>query len=204
MAITTYAGIMNGLIQPVYVTKNVNTDTTTTPYLIMNTWSSAVNAGTFDTTAAGATLSSTSAQVAGQLRHIDPPGGSNSYVASLKALITTGSNGNLVYLCDRLWHSGGYNPNNTNAQTVNSVTWPARDINGSTNGDGIFIVLEIRAAAGVAPGATAAITYTNQSGTGSRTGTIIRPSTTSPSINNVYFFGLQSGDTGVRLSLIHI
>jgi len=198
MAITTYAGIMNGLIQPVYVTKSPNTDTTSTPYLIMNTWASTNNAGTFNTTAAGVTLSSTSAQVAGQLRHINPPGGSNSYVAALKALITTGSAGNLVYLCDRLWHGGGYSPTTTSAQTVNSVTWPARDIAGSTNGDGVFIVLEIRASVGVAPGATATITYTNSSGTGSRTGTIVLPSTPSASVNNIYFFGLQAGDTGVR------
>jgi hypothetical protein len=198
MAITTYAGIMNGLIQPVYVNKTVLTDTVTATYLNINTWASTVNAGTFNTTAAGVTLSSTSAQVAGQLRHIDPPGGSNSYVAALKALITTGSAGNLVYLCDRLWHGGGYNPNTTSAQTVNSVAWPARDIAGSTNGDGVFIVLEIRASVGVAPTGNVNITYTNQAGTGSRTGNLVIPSTSSSSVNNVYFFGLQSGDTGVR------
>ena len=197
MAITTYAGIMNGLIQPVYVTKLPNTDTSSTPYLIINSWAVANNAGTFNTTAAGATLSSTSAQVAGQLRHIDPATG-NSYVGSLKALITTGGRGTLVYLCDRLWHGGGYSPTTTTAQTVNSVAWPARDIAGSTNGDGVFIILEIRAAAGVAPGSTATITYTNSSGTGSRTGTIVLPSTASGSVGNIYFFGLQAGDTGVR------
>lgn len=197
MAITTYAGIMDGLIQPVYVTKSPNTDTSTTPYLIINSWASVNNAGAFDTTAAGVTLSSTSAQVAGQLRHINPAT-NNSYVAVLKAIVTTGGRGPLVYLCDRLWHGGGYNPNTTSAQTVNSVTWPARDIAGSTNGDGVFIILEIRAVAGAAPGATAIITYTNSSGTGSRTGTIVLPSTASASVGNIYFFGLQAGDTGVR------
>ena len=197
MAITTYAGIMNGLIQPVYVNKVPNTDTSSTPYLVINSWAAANNAGTFDTTAAGATLSSSSAQVAGQLRHIDPATG-NSYVGSLKALITTGGRGTLVYLCDRLWHSGGYSNTTTTAQTVNSVAWPARDIAGSTNGDGVMIAFEIRAGLGATPSASARITYTNSSGTGSRTGTIVLPSTPSSSVNNVYFFGLQAGDTGVQ------
>lgn len=197
MAITTYAGIMNGLIQPVYVNKAPNTDTTTAGYLAINTWAATNNAGTFDTTAAGATLSSSASQVAGQLRHIDPATG-NSYVAVLKALITSGGKGSLVYLCDRLWHSGGYSATTTTAQTVNSVTWPARDIAGSTNGDGVFIVMELRAGMGAAPGSTASISYTNSSGTAGRTGTIVLPSTSSASANIVYFFGLQSGDTGVQ------
>lgn len=198
MAITTYSGLINGLIQPVFVNKQVATDTTSTTYLTMNTWNSSYNAGTFDTTAAGATLSSTSAQVAGQLRHIDPPSGTLSYVASVKGVITTGSRGSLVYIVDRLWHSGGYSATTTTAQTVNSVTWPARDIAGSTNGDGVLIVMEVRTALGANPSANISISYTNQAGTASRTGTIILPSVSSASINNVYFFALQSGDTGVR------
>lgn len=201
MAITTYAGIMNGLIQPVYVTKTPNTDTAATPYINLTTWGTNNNAGTYDTTAAGATLSSSSAQVAGQLRHIDPATG-NSYVAVLKAIITStstsGGKGNLVYLCDRLWHSGGYSNTTTTAQTVNSVAWPARDAAGSTNGDGVMIAFEIRAGLGATPNASARITYTNSSGTGSRTGTIVLPSTPQGAINSIYFFGLQAGDTGVR------
>jgi len=198
MAITTYAGMMNGLIQPVFVTKAINTDTTAATYLTLNTWNSTNNAGTFSTATAGAVLSSTSAQVAGQLLHVNPATG-NSYVAVLKALITTGSRGSLVYLCDRLWDSGGYSSTITTAQTVNSPTWPARDIAGSTNGDGVMIMFEVRSVSlGAAPSASMSISYTNQAGTAGRTGTIVLPSTVSQSVNNVYFFGLQSGDTGVR------
>lgn len=198
MAITTYAGIMNGLVQPVYVNKALATDSAATPYLSLTAWGSGVNAGTYDTTNAGTTLSSTSAQVAGQFRHIDAPSGSNSYVAVVKALITTGSRGSLVHLCDRLWHSGGYSNTTTTAQTVSSPTWPARDAAGATSGDGVMILFEIRAALGAAPTSSITITYTNQSGVGSRTGTIILPATVSQSVNVTYFFGLQSGDTGVQ------
>ena len=198
MAITTYAGIMNGLIQPVYVNKTVALDTTATPWWTLTTWSSAYNAGTYDTTTAGSVLSSTSAQVAGQLRHVDPPSGTKSYVGSLKSLLTSGSRGSLVYLCDRLWHSGGYSSTTTTAQTVGSPTWPARDIAGSTNGDGVMIAFEIRVATGASPANTISISYTNQAGTSGRTGEIILPSTISASANNIFFFSLQAGDTGVR------
>ena len=198
MAITTYTGVINGLIQPYFVTKSTNTDTTPAPYLTMNTWANTVNAGTFSTATAGATLSSSSAQVAGQMFHVDPPSGSNCYVGVLRALITSGSRGSLVYLCDRLWNSGGYSNTTTTAQTVNSPTWPARDINGATNGDGVMIIMEVRAALGATPNLNTRISYTNQSGTSGRTGTIVLPSAPTASVNNIYFFGLQAGDTGVR------
>lgn len=203
MAITTYAGIMNGLVQPVFVTKTPAFNSSATPYLNLSVWNVANNTGTYNTTAAGATLSSSSTQVAGQLYHVDPPAGSNSYVAGLRMNIpganTAGSNkGPLVYLCDRLWHSGGYSATTTTAQTVNSPTWPARDIAGSTNGDGVMITFEVQAALGSPPSASVAISYTNQAGTSGRTGTIVVPSTISGSVTNTYFFGLQSGDTGVQ------
>lgn len=198
MAITTYDGIINGLIQPVFVNKSVGLDVVATPWLTLTTWGSAYNAGTYDTTTAGTVLSSSSSQVAGQLRHIDPPSGTNCYVGVLKSLLTSGSRGSLVYLCDRLWHSGGYSSTSITAQTVGSPTWPARDMAGSTNGDGVMIGFEIRTALGAAPNANTTISYTNESGTSGRTGTIIFGSTAPASANPVYFFGLQSGDTGVR------
>jgi hypothetical protein len=202
MAITTYADIMSNLTQPVFVTKTPALNTAASPYLILTLWTTANNAGSYNTTAAGATLSSSSSQVTGQLLHINPASG-NSYVAGLRANITGGTTtlnnkGPLVYLCDRLWHSGGYSATSTSAQTVNSLTWPARDSNGATSGADVIIGMEIQTAVGLAPSANTRITYTNQSGTGSRTGNIVLPSTTSASAGNIYFFGLQSGDTGVR------
>ena len=203
MAITTYAGIGNNLVQPVAVTKTPAFNTAASPYIILSTWAVANNAGTNGSTAAGTVLSSTSAQVTGQLYHVNASGGSNSYVAGLRANIPGGSTvlnnkGPLVYLCDRLWHSGGYSATTTTAQTVSSPTWPARDVAGSTNGDGVFIIFEIQTALGANPSANVSISYTNQAGTASRTANIVLPSTVSASVNNAYFFGLQSGDTGVR------
>lgn len=201
MAITTYAGIINGLIQPDFVTKSPALNTSTTPWLRLSMWTTNNDAGSYNTTTGGATLSSSSSQVAGQLYHVNPPGGSNSYVAGFRCKIYSGSAGGkgpVAYICDRLWHSGGYSATSTSAQTVNSPTWPARDANGSTNGDGVIIGMELQSALGGTINANTRITYTNQSGTGSRTGNIVLPSTVSASASNLYFFGLQSGDTGVQ------
>lgn len=201
MAITTYSGIQNGVQQVVTVTKSNPFNTTTIPWTIADLWNVGNNAGTYNTTAAGAVLSSTSAQVTGQLLHVNPPAGTNCYVAGLRGVVTNstaGGKGPLVYVYDRLWHSGGYSATTTTAQTVNSPTWPARDIAGSTNGDGVLIAFQVQSALGANPSANVTISYTNQAGTAGRTGTIILPSVVSGSVTNIYFFGLQSGDTGVR------
>lgn len=201
MAITTYAGIMNGLAQPVIVTKTPALNTSTTPWINVTTWTTANNAGSYSTATAGATLSSSSSQVTGQLYHVNPPGGSNSYIAGFRCKITSsgaGGKGMTAYVCDRLWHSGGYSATTTGAQTVNSGSFPARDIAGSTNGDGVIIGFEIQSTVGVAPSSNISITYTNQAGTGSRTANLVIGSTTVASSSIIYFFGLQAGDTGVR------
>lgn len=123
------------------------------------------------------------------------PGSGNSY---LSRFFVTSTGIGTCSLMDRLWHNSGIDVTVTTAQTVNSVTWPARDRDGSTNGEGVLVALEVSSTLGNAGEVTTCtISYTNQSGTAGRTGTL--PSIPGTAIAGSFLrFALQSGDTGVR------
>lgn len=131
--------------------------------------------------------------MAGQLPFSNPVSG-NSYLARLQAMATVPG---LLMLVDRLWHNGGFTITSNTAQTVNSAAFPARDNNGSTNGEGVFLGVEISAAAGAAA-PTITASYTNSAGTSGRTGTNINPTANSPAAGSVFLIGQQAGDLGVR------
>lgn len=161
----------------------------------------APGAGTMDsTTSGGVVLSSTSAQVAGQIQHTDP-GSGNSYLGRLQA--QSGTQGSLL-LCDRLWHGSDVisaaviSVTSTSLQTVTSMpALPARDNAGSANGDGVLIGVEIYSATGVGV-PTITLGYTNQAGTASRSATNIDTVVASGVVGAFYRMGLQAGDTGVK------
>lgn len=107
------------------------------------------------------------------------------------------------WLIDVLWVNSGLVVTTTTGQSITSPTLPARDDNGSTNGEGCMIGLLFTAAstnAAVINNAT--VTYTNSGGTGSRTATLANlvgaqiPAT--PVIGTIVWFQLASGDKGVR------
>lgn len=158
-------------------------------------------AGTMNsTTSGGVVLSSSSANVAGQIPHTDPVSGTG-YLGRLSASATQAGT---LLLCDRLWHGsdiiGGtvISVTSATAQTVTSMpTLPARDNAGTTNGDGVLIGVEIYAATGAGT-PTITMSYTNQAGTASRTSTNIDSVVASSAIGTFYRIGLQSDDTGVR------
>lgn len=131
---------------------------------------------------------------AGQLPFPAAVGGQNVYLARLEAAHT--SSVGAVALCDRLWHNSGLSVTSTAVQTVDSVAFPARDRNGSTNGDGVNIALEITSTTGSGT-PTLTVTYTNSEGTTGRTGTI-GPVSTTGTPGTFYPMQLQSGDRGVR------
>lgn len=151
-------------------------------------------AGDYDNTLAGVALSSTSALVDGQIPYYDPSGGALSYLARFYGTVTIA--GTLI-LADRLWHNGGFTITQTTAQTVNSATWPARDRNGSTNGEGVYIGLEVSATCGAAAPAPT-ISYTNSAGTAGRSAGLWFPTANNPAANSFFIFNLQTGDIGVR------
>jgi hypothetical protein len=130
---------------------------------------------------------------AGQVPFNNPVSG-NTYLMNMRA----GSNGTgTIVVADRLWHNSGIDVTNTGSQTVNSAAWPARDANGSTNGEGVFIALEVVTATGAGT-PTITVGYTNSDGTAGRTGTNIVSTVASSGSGYFYYISLQDGDKGVR------
>lgn len=102
------------------------------------------------------------------------------------------------FLLDVLWINSGLTVTTTTAQNLTPAAAAARDINGTANGDGVMAGIWVTTAttnAGVITNMT--ISYTNESGTAGRTGTMVNfPATAT--VNNFWFFSLQAGDRGVR------
>lgn len=104
---------------------------------------------------------------------------------------------------DVLWVNSGLTITTTTNQAITSGTLPARDINGSTNGEGCMIAILCTAAVGLAAVASnATVSYTNSDGTAGRTATLNAmvgsqaPAT--PVIGTLIWFNLAAGDRGVR------
>jgi hypothetical protein len=138
---------------------------------------------------AGAALTSYAGQIP------IPAPSNNTHLHS--AQFASSAQGGSVILCDRLWHNSGIVVTAITAQTINSVTWPSRDRNGATLGEGVYIGLEISTATG-AGASVVSISYTNQAGTAGRTGTLNPLYAASSGAGSFYIFNLQAGDTGVR------
>lgn len=190
MAITTVDGILAGFQPRQWFGKAVTgTMVAGRPW---STWALAgtPGAGSFDTTLAGVALS---APVNGQIP-FDNPSSGNTYLARFTGSAT--QVGTLL-LCDRLWHNGGFTITSNTSQTVNSATFPARDEDGSTNGKGVLVGLEVSASCGAAA-PTITLGYTNSAGTSSRTATNWFSTANSPAAGSFFPIGLQAGDLGVR------
>ena len=105
-------------------------------------------------------------------------------------------------LVDILWQNTGLVVT-TGAQAIVSPAWPARDVNGSTNGEGVRIALLVLGTLGNGAAiATSTITYVNSNGDTARTGTLSGAVgfqlPTTALIGTWVPFTLQAGDTGVR------
>jgi hypothetical protein len=201
VAITTLAGLLSGLqpVPPVGQRWMVN-QMQSTSGVASSEWTRGPvpAAGSYNATLNGVALSSSAAQITGQLRFIDPPSG-NTYLARMSGMLGNAGNAytGMWLLCDRLWHNGGYTITATTAQNSTTPTWPARDRSGSTNGDGVLLALENSATVGAAT-PTITISYTNSGGTAGRTGTNIAPTISSAFVGGANLISLQAGDTGVR------
>lgn len=110
---------------------------------------------------------------------------------------------NTYALLDILWYNTGLTVTTTTAQAITTPAWPARDNNGSTNGEGVQVALYALTALGNAAAVSnTTLQYTNSAGTAGRTGTFSgsngfrAPAT--PVIGTFMPFQLQAGDTGVQ------
>lgn len=104
---------------------------------------------------------------------------------------------------DVLWVNSGLVVTTTTAQAITTPTLPARDVNGTTAGEGCMIALYFSAASTLAAaGANLTVSYTNSKGVAGRTANLSAiagsqvPAT--PVIGTIVWFNLQAGDTGVQ------
>jgi hypothetical protein len=104
---------------------------------------------------------------------------------------------------DILWVNSGIVVTTTTAQAITTPTLPARDVNGTTNGEGCMIgMLTTTANTNAAVIANTTVSYTNSDGVSGRTATLSAiagsqiPAT--PVIGTLVWFNLQAGDKGVR------
>lgn len=104
---------------------------------------------------------------------------------------------------DCLWVNSGLVVTTTTEQAITTPALPARDINGTTNGEGCMIALLFTAASTLAAaGSNLTVRYTNSKGVANRTATLSAiagsqvPAT--PVIGTIVRFNLQAGDTGVQ------
>lgn len=190
MAITTLDGAIAGMQAPRYFAKSITA--TLVAGRPASLWSrpGSPGAGAFDATLDGVTLTG---PVDGQIPRTDPSSG-NAYLARLTAGATQAG---VLLLLDRIWHNGGIDITGAGPQFITSPTWPARSADGTTNGDGVVLAIEVSAATGAGT-PSIAVDYTNSAGAGTRTGLNVQSTLASSAIGATYFIGLQAGDTGVR------
>lgn len=129
--------------------------------------------------------------VAGQIPRANPSSGN----AHLGRLSLTASQAGTLLLCDRLWHNSGLSVTSTSAQAISPATLPARDRNGSTNGEDVLAAIEWSAAGGAGT-PTVTLTYTDQDGNAGATGTFVGQAT--PAAGTFEIFSLAAGDSGIR------
>jgi len=129
---------------------------------------------------------------AGQIPFSNPVSG-NTYLARFSATVNVA--GTLV-LCDRLWHNSGLSATANTLQSFTSATWPARDMDGSTNGRGVMIGFEVSTVMGAGT-PTFKLDYTNSAGTPGQTITTAAQSTTM-AVGSFIPIELAAGDVGVR------
>jgi hypothetical protein len=192
MAITTLDQAITGLLPTYSLFREINNVISNDPQYLFSFF----NPGVQPSTASGNVLLNSDA---GAIPFSNPVSG-NTYLAGLK--VSPMSNFTLtsrkILMIDRLWH--GLLSSTTSLQTVNSVTFPARDNNGSTDGDGVYLAIEVGPASNTSgPDWGVTVTYTNSAGVAGRTATVL-----SPYVQALlreyrwYHLKLQSGDVGVR------
>lgn len=193
MAITTLDGVIAGMQPPRMITKAATATLVAGRPASLWSLAGSPGAGAFDATLNGVTLSSTAALVAGQIPIFDPVT-VNQHLARFSGSCTQIG---AIMLMDRIWHNGGYNATLLTAQNSTTPAWPARSADGTANGDGVLLAVEVSAATGAGV-PTITISYTNQAGVAGRTATNITATVATSAIGATYLIGLQAGDTGVR------
>lgn len=201
MAITTRAGLRDGLLKPFPLFKAGLTNAAGMPtgqLRGLTTWYLGGNPPASTANAAGvngqAVTPGLGASVAG-LVYRENPSGALAYLAGVGARGSTLHGSGAWLLVDRLWQNSGLSATLTTLQSITPAAIPARDMNGAALGHGLMAATEWSAAGGVGT-PTLTLTYTDQDG---NTGvTTTAASSASPAAGVIEIFPLAAGDTGVR------
>ena len=129
---------------------------------------------------------------AGQIPFANPVSG-NTYLARFSASVNVA--GTLV-LCDRLWHNSGLSAVSNTLQSFTSAAWPARDMDGSTDGRGVMVGFEVSTVMGAGT-PTFKLDYTNSAGDTGHTITTAAQ-TAAMAVGSFIPIELAAGDVGVR------
>jgi len=196
MAITTAAGIANGLIQPIeFLCYNFSTQQTDNTN---NISLAGPIPGTMAQPSNGIDGGTVSGPLTGTLSYPNPTGSNKTYLTSFSASVNNPSASDVqgtLYLVDRLWENSGI-ANVGTEQAIAGVQIPARDVNGTNNGVGVYAALQTgTSSSGLR---TWTIKYTNSSGTTGRTASTVQSQVTSFTSGQFWKFGLQSGDEGIQ------
>lgn len=141
---------------------------------------------------AGAALST----YAGQIPFPTAVASKNVHLARL--VLSHGGNIGAISIYDRLWHNSGIVMTTTTGQTINSVALPARDLDGTVNGRGCVVFLEVSTVTGNGGAITnTTLTYTNNLAVGSKTATIASFPATAVA-GTIVPFSYAAGDVGVQ------
>lgn len=151
-----------------------------------STWKSAgTPSSPLATPAAGSGAVPTDAD--SRFQFTNPTAPAFTYVGQLSVMTV---NSTTLSLADRLWANSGLSGTVTSAQTIDSVALTRPD----ANGEDTELWVEVYTTLGATP-QTATVSYTNSSGTASRTGTASLPA--SAAIGALFPVTLQAGDIGV-------
>jgi hypothetical protein len=153
-----------------------------------------VNGAVLDcSTAAGATIAGA--------HYLVSPATGNLYLTQVA--ISGSVAAEQLEIVDALWYNTGLTVTTTTAQTFTTPTLPARDINGSTNGEGVSLAL-LTTTANTNAGtiATTTASYTDSEGNTGATATFAAmvgwQAPVSPVITTWMPFQLAAGDRGIR------
>ena len=126
----------------------------------------------------------------------NPPTGQSTYLSNIG--INLGTQTFSADFFDLLWYNTGIVVTNATAQTINSITLPPRDMNGATNGVGVFPWLYCQTATTNAA-TSITISYTNSNGVTGQTATIGLTGWPATATAGTFIpFVLQNGDVGVQ------
>lgn len=132
--------------------------------------------------------------VNGQLPFSNPVSG-NTYLARLQAQASIGGT---LLLCDRLWQNSGIDITSTAEQTFTGAAQiPARDMNGTNAGDGVYAAVEVSSVTG-AGSPILTLKYTDQGGNAGATATNLFATASTSAAGSFFPIGLAAGDTGIQ------